>query len=62
MPFTLTEDPQFYDLAMSLINILMIGLFCSNDRMVIFPKREKKSYEQQTRKGKYIYDVHMEKG
>ena len=61
MPFTLTEDSQFYDLAMSLINILVIG-FCSNSRMVIFPKREKKSYEQQTRKGKYIYDVHMEKG
>ena len=44
MPFTLTDDPQFYGLEMSLSNILMIGLFRSNSRMVIFSKTEKKSY------------------
>ena len=44
MLFTLTDDPQFYDLEMSLSNILMIGLFRSSSRMVMFSKREKKSY------------------
>ena len=41
MPFTLTDNPKFYDLEMSLSNNLMISLFCSNDRMVIFSKTEK---------------------
>ena len=44
MSFTLIEDPQFYGLEMSLNNILMIGLFRSNYRMVIFSKTEKNSY------------------
>ena len=43
MSFTLIEDPQFYGLEMSLNNILMIGLFRSNYRMVIFSKTEKNS-------------------
>ena len=42
MPFTLTEDSQFYGLEVSLSNILMIGLFRSNfrssNRMLIFSK------------------------
>ena len=49
MPFTLTDDPHFYGLKMSLSNIWMIGLFCSNNKMVIFFKREKKFMSQQTR-------------
>ena len=32
MPFTLTDDPQFYGSEMSLSNILMIGLFRSNSK------------------------------
>ena len=39
--FTLTDDPQFYGLEVSLNNILMVGLFRSNNRMVIFSKTEK---------------------
>ena len=50
MSFTLTEDPQFYGLEMSLSNILIIGLFRSNNRMVIFSKTEKK-YNSKTCKG-----------
>ena len=41
--FTLTDDPQFYGLEVSLNYILMVGLFRSN-RMVIFSKTEKKSF------------------
>ena len=44
MPFIFTDDPHFYVLEMSLSNILMIGLFRSNNRMVIFSKTEKRSY------------------
>ena len=62
MPFTLTDDPQFYDLEMSISNILMIGSFCSNNRMIIFPKTKKRFISQQISKGPYIYDVHMEGG
>ena len=40
MLFTLTEDPQFHGLEMSLSNILMIGLFHLNNRMVIFSETE----------------------
>ena len=41
MPSTLTGDsPHLYGLEMSLSNILMIGLFHSNNRMVIFSKTE----------------------
>ena len=60
--FTLTDDPQFYGLRVSLSNVLMIGLFHSNNRMVIFSKTEKKFISKQTRKGPYIYDAHMEEG
>ena len=42
--FTLTDDPHVYGLEMALSNILMIGLFRSNNNVVIFPKTEKKSY------------------
>ena len=38
MLFTLTNDPQFYGLKVSLSNILMIGLFRSNNMMVIFSR------------------------
>ena len=34
MPFTFTNDPHLYGLEISLIDILMTGLFCSNNRMV----------------------------
>ena len=51
MPFTLTDDPQFYGLEMSLSNILMIGLLRSNNRMVIFSKTEKNLYH-----GKHVRD------
>ena len=44
MSFTLTDDPQFYGVDMSLSNIPMIGLFRSNNRMVIFSKTEKNPY------------------
>ena len=62
MPFTLIDNPQFYCLEMSLSNILMIGLFRSNNRMVIFSKIEKEFIWQQTCKGPYIYTFmfHME--
>ena len=39
--FTLTDDPQFYGLEVSLNNILMVDLFRSNNRMIIFSKTEK---------------------
>ena len=42
--FTLTDDPHVYGLEMALSNILMIGLFRSNNSVVIFSKTEKKSY------------------
>ena len=44
MPFTLSGDPQFYGLEMSLSNILMIGLFHSNTGYWFFLKQKKKSY------------------
>ena len=43
MPFTLTDHQQFYCLEMSISNILMIDLFRSNNRMVIFSKTAKNS-------------------
>ena len=43
MPFSLTDDPQFHGLEMSLSNVLMIGLFPSNNRVAIFSKTEKKN-------------------
>ena len=55
MPFTLNGDPQFYGLKMSLSNTLMIDLFGSNNRMVIFSKREKKIISQQIRKGIHLW-------
>ena len=58
MSFTLTDDPHLYGLEMSLNNILMIGLFRSNKRMVIFSKT--KFIHSKHVKGPYIYDVHME--
>ena len=42
MPFNLTDDPQLDGLEMSLSNILMIGLFFSNNRMIFFSETEKK--------------------
>ena len=60
--FTLTDYPQFYGLGMSLSNILMIGLFRSNNRIVNFSKTEKKIISLQTHKGPYIYDLHIEGG
>ena len=62
MSFTLTDDPQFSGLEMSLSNIFMIGLFRSKNSMVVFCKTEKRFISQQTRRGPYIYDVHMEWG
>ena len=40
MLFTLTNDPQFYGLQVSLSSILMMGVFCSNNRTVIFLKQK----------------------
>ena len=60
MPFTFTGGPHLSGLEMSLGNILLIGLFCSNNKMAIFSETENSS--QQTCKGPYIYDVHMEGG
>ena len=51
MPFTLTDDPYLHGLEISLSNILMIGLFRSNKRMVIFSKTKI-----------HTNDVHMELG
>ena len=60
MPFTFTGGPHLSDLEMSVSNILLIGLFCSNNKMVIFSGTENSS--QQTCKIPYMYDVHMEGG
>ena len=38
MPLIFTGDPQFCGFAMSLSNILMISLFRSSNRIVIFLK------------------------
>ena len=63
MPFTLTDDPQFYGSEMSLSNILMIGLFRSNSQQDgNFSKTGKKFISQQTRKESYICDVNMKGG
>ena len=51
MPFTLTDNPQLYGLKVSLSNIFMSALFCSN-MMEMFSKTEKK--------GTYTDDVHIE--
>ena len=51
MPFTLTEDVQFYGLKMSLGNILMIILFRTNNKVVFFLKQKKSLYQ-----GKYLTD------
>ena len=59
MPFTLSGDPQFYVLEMSLSNIFMIGSFHSNSRIVVFSKTEKKFISQQTFKGPHIYGGHI---
>ena len=59
MPFTLTDtdDLQFYVLEISLSNISKIGLFHSNNNLVIFSKTEKKIISQQTCKRSYSHDV-----
>ena len=44
MPFTLTDNPQLYELEMSLSNILMTRLFCSNKRMVIFSQTDSRTF------------------
>ena len=36
-------DPQFYGLEVSLSNIFISGLFCSNNRMEFFSKTERKN-------------------
>ena len=59
MSFTVTDDPQFSGLEVFLRNILMIGLFRSNNRIVIFSKTEKKIISQQILKGPYSYENHM---
>ena len=38
----LTDNPQFYGLGETLSNILVIGLFHSDNRMVVFFKTTKK--------------------
>ena len=59
--FSLTDDPQFYGLEMSLNNILIFGLFHSNNRMVIFSRTGKKIITANT-KGPYIYNINIERG
>ena len=59
MPFTLSGNPQFYGLEMSLSNILMIGSFHSNSRIVVFSKTGKKFISQQTCKEPHIYGGHV---
>ena len=49
MLFTLTDDLQFYSLQVSFSNILMIGLFRSNNRMLLFPKTEKTYHSKHVR-------------
>ena len=41
--FTLTDDPEVLGLEVFLSNTLMIGLFRSNNRMVIFFLKQKKN-------------------
>ena len=60
MSFTFTVGPHLSGLEMFLSNILLIGLFCSNNKMVIFSGTENSS--QQTCKRPYMYDVHKEGG
>ena len=40
MTFTLTVDPHLYGLEWSVTNILMIGLFHSNNKMMFFPNKK----------------------
>ena len=49
-----------YGLEISLSNIVMIGLFRSNNRIIFFSKTEK-FISQQTSKRPYIYDGSMER-
>ena len=44
MPFTLPDNPQFYGVGVFLPNILIIGLFVSNSRMVILFRTKKNSH------------------
>ena len=41
MPFTLNDDPRFYDLEMSLSNIFMIGLLFKQQDGIFFLKQKK---------------------
>ena len=41
---------------------MKFGLFRSNNRMVIFSKKEKKFISQKACKRSYIHDIHMEEG
>ena len=49
MLFTLTDDSQLYGLEVSVNGILMIGLFCSNNRMVFFSKTGNSYYSKHVR-------------
>ena len=54
MPLTLTDDPHFYGLEILLSNILMIGLFRSNNRMVIFSEKKPSYYSKHVRDHTFI--------
>ena len=41
MPFTLNDDPRFYDLEMSSSNIFMIGLLFKQQDGIFFLKQKK---------------------
>ena len=56
--FTLTDDPEFYGLELSLNNILMVGLFRSNNRMVIFSKTEKSHITTNTKGTTHLWRQH----
>ena len=46
MPFILTDDPDLCGLEMSLKNVLMIGLFRSNNRMEFLSKTDNSSHSK----------------
>ena len=65
MPFTLTDDPHLCGAEMSLSDILMIGWFCSNKRMITISKTENSHHSKHVRdhtfmKSTWKGDDHME--
>ena len=61
IPMYIITNAIYFDLEIFLSNILMIGQFCSNNRMVIFSKTEEKSYQSKHEKH-HIFMTSTSKG